>query len=170
MKNSENFVWPMGPHLKGTVVLWAHSPPNGQQLHYKVTTRPESLSEFKLPSWRSGQLSTFPCHKALRPLRANSLLVFPRAGHSLNGDATRWGTSTWLTFSFSWYFFHWLKQQLLFGGPCLLTMTQTVSELWSSHLRIGQCDITSLESDFCCPDCPCDSKTGPGIEEVFFNM
>ena len=46
----------MGPHLKGTVVLWVHSPPTGQQLHYEVTTRPESLSELKLPYWRSGQL------------------------------------------------------------------------------------------------------------------
>lgn len=112
--------------------------------------------------------STFPCRKILRPLRANSsLLGFQRAGHSLNGDETGWGTGTWLTFSFSWYFFHWLKQQLLFGGPCSLTMTQAVSEFWSGHLQIGQCDITSLESDFYCPDCPCESKTGPGIEELF---
>lgn len=36
--------------------LWVHSPPPGQPLHNEVTTRPKSLSELKLPSWKSSQL------------------------------------------------------------------------------------------------------------------
>jgi hypothetical protein len=57
-----------------------------------------------------------------------------------------------------------------FGVPCSLMVTQTVSELSSGHLQIGQCDIIRLESDFFCPDSPCDSKIGPGAEELSINM
>lgn len=53
-----------------------------------------------------------------------------------------------------------------FGGPCMRTVTQTVSILNSGHLQMGQCDITSLESDFYCPDKPRGSKIGPDVEEL----
>lgn len=53
-----------------------------------------------------------------------------------------------------------------FGGPCMCTVTQTVSILNSGHLQMGQCDITSLESDFYWPDNPCAPKIGPEVKEL----
>lgn len=71
-------------HLKGTVVLW--DPPLGQQLHNRVTTKPEACQNLSsLP--REVASSTFPCRKAPRLLHANSsLLVFQSAGHSSIGE------------------------------------------------------------------------------------
>lgn len=155
------------PRLKGMVVLWVRSPPTVQQLLNEVTTKLKScLNLSSLPGEVAD--STFSCHKAFRPLHANSsVLGFQRAGHSSHWGR-QWGGAQahGLHFPVHDIFFHWLKQQLLFRGPCLPMMTQTVSKLWNGHLQIGRCDITSLESDFCCPDCPCDSKIEPGVEEL----
>lgn len=119
------------PHLKGIVVLWISSP-TGQQLHNEITTRPISLSELKLPSWRSSQLyipmsqSTQASACKLLTPRISKDRPFLRWGRQLGG-AQAHGSH----FPAHAIFFHWLKQQpqLLFGEPCLLTMTQTVSEL-----------------------------------------
>lgn len=156
-----------GPHLKGIMILWVHSPLTGQQLHNEVTTSPKSCLKL---SFLHGEVanSTFPCLKALASAcklltpRISKSRPFLGWGRQLGG-AQAYGSH----FPAHDIFFHWLKQQLLFGGPCLLT---TVFEHWSGHFQIGQCEITSLESDFCCPDCPCYCKLGPGVKEQVTNI